>query len=406
MKVAVIGAGFSGMLAAYLLEKEGIDVTIYEKQEYIGGHCKTLVSKDVYTELGTVFSFTRKIKELLIELKVDYTERFVYKNFVDDNYTNIEHMSQEDVALLMNELGRLKIILEKYSVSLNAVDFGYIHEDLLIPFKDFLKKHQLRFVCQVIAPLLSSFGFGCIDTIQAYYVLKIFNVDTLYSFIEGDKLLLINKGTSELIKKLSQNISDIRYSLEVNNVEVINDKVMVETLYGSDYFDKVLITTKLPRDVIKDNLYNQLMKKIDTNPFIACAYEVSNRDLATTYYKGNLGKKYKVQFFYISKQNNRTTLVAYAYGNVEKDIIDGITNDIKKLGINIKQLITVKQWYIFPHLKGQNLTQEFYKDISERQKKSNICLIGSLVSKPSIDNLYVSVRNSVNDVIGSLRNTG
>lgn len=405
MKVAVIGAGFSGMLAAYLLEKEGIHVTIYEKQEYIGGHCKTIVSKDVYTDLGTVFSFNQHIKELLIDLQVDYNERFIYKNFVDEDYNRVQHISPVDVVVLMKELTALRKILEKYSSSLNGLKFGYVHEDLMIPLNQFLKKHNLRIVSQVIAPLLSSFGFGNIETTQAYYVFKIFSVDTLYSFILGNKLLFFNKGTSELIKKLSQNISDIRYSLEVNNVEVVDDKVKVETLYGSDYFDKVLITTKLPRDVIKDKLYNQLMKKIETNPFIACAYEVSNRDLVTTYYKANLGKKGKIQFFYTSKQYNRTTLVAYAYGKVEKDLIDGITNDINSLGIDVKQLITVKQWYIFPHLKVQNLTQDFYKNINERQKTSNICLIGSLVSQPSIDNLYISVKKCVNEIIENYRLT-
>ncbi|WP_300385815.1 NAD(P)-binding protein [Clostridium sp.] len=405
MKVAVIGGGFSGMLASYLLEKEGIDVTIYEKQEYIGGHCKTLVSKDVYADLGTVCSFTGEIKELLIDLQVDYTERFVYRNFVDEDYHNVEHMLREDVILLMNELSKLQLILEKYSPYLDYVNFGYIPEDLMIPLNTFLKNHDLRFVSQIIVPYLSSFGFGCIEDIQAYYVFKVFSINTILSFIGGKKSLFINKGTSELIKKLSQKISDIRYSLEVTNVEIVTDKVKVETPYGADYFDKVLITTKLPKDVIKDTFYNQLMKKIDTNPFIACAYEVYDKGLVTTYYKSHLGKKNKIQFFHTSNQNNKTILLAYAYGNIDKDTIEGITEDIKKLGINIKQLITVKQWYIFPHLKIHNLTQVFYKEINERQNISNICLIGSLVSKPSIDNLYLSVKNSVNEIISCSKNT-
>lgn len=399
MKVAIIGAGFSGMLAAYLLEKEGIDVTVYEKQEYIGGHCRTFVSKDIYTELGTVFSFTKQIKELLIELQVDYTERFTYRNFVDENFNNVEHMSREDVILLMNELAKLEVILKKYSTSLHAVNYGYIHEELLLPLCKFLRKHNLKIICQVIAPHLSSYGFGNICDTQAYYAFKVFSVDTIYSFIRGDKLLFINRGTSELIKKLSQNISDIRYSIEVNNVEVIGNKVKVETTFDSDHYDKVLITTKLPRDVIKDDLYNQLMKKIDTNPFITCAYEVSNKNLVTTYYKANLGKKGKIQFFHTFKQNNRTILVAYAYGTVQKDLINGITNDIQRSGIHVKHLITAKQWYIFPHLKEHNLTQNFYQDISERQKVSNICLIGSLVSEPAIANLYQSVKNSVSEIL-------
>ena len=73
MKVAILGAGFSGMLAAYLLDKEGIEVTVYEKEDHIGGHCKTLVSNEEYTELGTVFSFSKQIKELLIAFQLEVT---------------------------------------------------------------------------------------------------------------------------------------------------------------------------------------------------------------------------------------------------------------------------------------------------------------------------------------------
>lgn len=403
MKVAVIGGGFSGMLAAYLLEKEGINVTVYEKKETIGGHCQTIVSKNVYAELGTVFSFSNNIKELLIELKVDYKESFIYKNYVDDQYKLVEHMTQEDVAMLILELKRLKFILEPYSSSLDSINYGYIHEDLLIPFRAFATKHELKYICQIIRPFLSSFGLGNIEDLQAYYIFKVFDRNTLTALIRGDKLLSFKKGCSELIENLSKNITDIRYALEVKNIEVIQDKVRVETLYGLEYFDKVLITTKLPRDVIKDDLYNLLMKKIETNPFISVSYEVNNKDLATTYYKGNFGKHGKIQFFFSSRQKNRTTLVAYAYGNINNETISDINSDLEKVGVDIKQLITLKQWYIFPHLKASHLTQNFYKDINDRQKTSNICLIGSLVTEPSIDNLYVSVKNSVKDVIESLK---
>ncbi|NLI90472.1 MAG: FAD-dependent oxidoreductase [Epulopiscium sp.] len=398
MKVAVIGGGFSGMLAAYLLEKKGIDVTVYEKQEYIGGHCKTIVSKNVYTELGTVFSLSRQIKELLIDLQVDYTERFVYRNFVNEEYQLVEHMLREDVVLLIDELSTLQNILQQFEPYISETNYGYIPEDMLMPFSQFLKKYNLRFVSQVIVPHLSSFGFGSIDDLQAYYVFKTFNLDTINSFLKGERLLFIDKGMSELINKLSQRITDIRYSLEVTNVEVAGDKVKIETPYASDYFDKVLITTKLPRGVIKDKLYNDLMAKIDTNPFVTCVYEVTNKDLASTYYKAHLGKAEKIQFFFASRQHNRTIITAYVYGHIEKDMIAQVTNDIEMLGINIKQLVTVKQWYIFPHLKPHNLTSNFYVDIAKRQRESNICLIGSLVSKPSLDNLYLSVKNSIDEI--------
>lgn len=395
MRVAIIGAGFSGMLAAYMIEKKGIDVTVYEKLEYVGGHCRTLVSKDNTIELGTVFCFSEHIKELLLELDVSYTERFTYRNFLDENYSKVEHLSRENVSALTDELKKLEQILEKYCASLNDVNYGQIHEELMVPLSDFLKDNQLNIISGLLAPHLSSFGFGNISELQTYYAFNIFNMETIHSFIRGDRLLFVNKGMTEVINKLSQNISDVRYSIEVKNIESIGEKVKVETEYGSESYDKVLITTKLPKDVIKDELYNLLMKKIDTNPYIACAYEVENKNIVTTYYKANLGQSEKIQFFHTFRQNNKTTLVAYAYGSVSKELVNSITTDIEKSGVRVKHLITAKQWFIFPHLREQNLTTNFYRDILERQKSSNICLIGSLVSKPAISNLYASVKQFV-----------
>lgn len=42
MKIAIIGGGASGMISAYLLDKQGHNVTVYERQHVLGGHIRTL----------------------------------------------------------------------------------------------------------------------------------------------------------------------------------------------------------------------------------------------------------------------------------------------------------------------------------------------------------------------------
>ena len=42
MKIAVIGGGASGMVTAYLLDKKGHFVTVFEEQPVLGGHIRTL----------------------------------------------------------------------------------------------------------------------------------------------------------------------------------------------------------------------------------------------------------------------------------------------------------------------------------------------------------------------------
>ncbi|XXG76992.1 hypothetical protein AAC387_Pa08g1236 [Persea americana] len=52
MRVAVIGAGVSGLGAAHVLAKAGVDVVVYEKEDYLGGHAKTVTFDGVDLDLG------------------------------------------------------------------------------------------------------------------------------------------------------------------------------------------------------------------------------------------------------------------------------------------------------------------------------------------------------------------
>ncbi|KAJ9555609.1 LOW QUALITY PROTEIN: hypothetical protein OSB04_010223 [Centaurea solstitialis] len=51
MRVAVVGGGISGLVSAYQLSKAGIKVVLYEKEEHLGGHAKT-ITVGVEEELG------------------------------------------------------------------------------------------------------------------------------------------------------------------------------------------------------------------------------------------------------------------------------------------------------------------------------------------------------------------
>lgn len=397
MHVAIIGGGFSGLLAGYLLKKKGIQVTVYEKEEFLGGHCRSLIVNKETIELGTVFSFNDSIRSLLLELNVDFREQFTYRNFIDDHFSRVEQLSRHEVAQLIEELSRLEKILARFTPDLNVARYGYIHQDLLVPVYDFLAYYDLPVISKIMAPHLSSYGFGSIKTLQAYYAFNIFNMQTLFSFIRGEKLLFMNKGFSELISRLACNISDIRYGSAVCHIEWSEKNVIVKTAFEQNMYDKVLISTKLPDNVIRDKAFAAHMKKIETNPYFVCVYETENRNLVTSYFYTRLGEESKIQFFYSYPQKNKSILVAYAYGKITAATVNEITSDLKRSGISIKHLISSKQWEIFPHLSLENLKENFYSEIAEAQKNSPICFIGSLVSRPAIANLYNSVTKFIDD---------
>jgi uncharacterized protein len=83
MRIAVIGGGSSGMATAYLLDKQGHHVTVFEKQPILGGHIRTLnknvrpnqsnctqILESGVLEFPSIFyNFIALMKELEVELK-------------------------------------------------------------------------------------------------------------------------------------------------------------------------------------------------------------------------------------------------------------------------------------------------------------------------------------------------
>jgi uncharacterized protein len=83
MRIAVIGGGASGMATAYLLDKEGHHVTVFERQPMLGGHIRTLNKNvkpnqsacDEILEAGVIefptvfYNFIALMQDLEVELE-------------------------------------------------------------------------------------------------------------------------------------------------------------------------------------------------------------------------------------------------------------------------------------------------------------------------------------------------
>ncbi|TKY51839.1 Tuberculostearic acid methyltransferase UfaA1 [Spatholobus suberectus] len=54
MRVAVVGGGISGLASAYVLAKGGVNVVLYEKEDWLGGHAKTVNVDGVDLDLGFI----------------------------------------------------------------------------------------------------------------------------------------------------------------------------------------------------------------------------------------------------------------------------------------------------------------------------------------------------------------
>ena len=71
-KVIIIGAGISGLTTAYLLHKEGFDVTVLEKNDEVGGSIETRTEKGFLFDRGpnSAMETTPIISQLVEELNL------------------------------------------------------------------------------------------------------------------------------------------------------------------------------------------------------------------------------------------------------------------------------------------------------------------------------------------------
>jgi uncharacterized protein len=115
MRIAVIGGGASGMVSAYLLDKQGHHVTVFERESILGGHIRTLnknvkpnqsdcteILESGVLEFPTAFhDFIALMKELDVELEpvnigsgmfFNSGNRFLSGVTIDHNFTGISRI--------------------------------------------------------------------------------------------------------------------------------------------------------------------------------------------------------------------------------------------------------------------------------------------------------------------------
>ena len=64
-KIAVIGGGVAGIVAAYLLQQEH-EVTLFEQNDYLGGHTHTLeISEGPDTDLAVDTGFIEGVNNIV-----------------------------------------------------------------------------------------------------------------------------------------------------------------------------------------------------------------------------------------------------------------------------------------------------------------------------------------------------
>jgi D-amino-acid dehydrogenase len=143
MKVAIVGAGIAGLLPAYYLAKQGIEIDIYEEERYAGMKCSyanggqlSVSNSEVWTNWNTVIKATKWLfnknapfylgKNLDID-KIKWLIKFVQSTSKQDSNTR---------TIETIKLGLEARLLYKQIVEDEGIEFDYSQRGILHFYKD------------------------------------------------------------------------------------------------------------------------------------------------------------------------------------------------------------------------------------------------------------------------------
>ena len=286
-RVAVIGAGIAGLSAGHELKKAGLEVTVFEKNNYPGGRMSTDNSSVLPFDLGVDFLINGWYSTLQ-----SYAEELGVPWILSENKSGHRIMRggipryvklvgplsifKFDVLSVPARLSFLKLLIKIrfFSPKLNFFDLSLNPPELdKISATDYLSTRASKEISDYIAdPFTSIMQFHRADEIGAGVLFSLLSE----MMREGSKFRIAYTphGMGEIPKALAKNL-DVKYSQEITSVEnmrndfdaiiiattsnvtknLLPDITLGQKVYfeGIKYSSTATVSFKIPANMFADN---------------------------------------------------------------------------------------------------------------------------------------------------------
>ncbi|XP_068653702.1 uncharacterized protein [Aristolochia californica] len=270
MRIAVIGAGISGLVSAYVLAKEGVNVVLYEKEDYLGGHAKTVTVDGIDLDLGFMV-FNRvtypNMMDFFESLGVEMELSDMSFSVSLDNGKGCEWGSRNGLSGLFaqkkNTFNPYFWEMIREVIKFKADVLRYLEELQNNPDLDrnetlgsFIKKHAYSQLFQeaYLIPICGSI-WSCpserVMDFSAFSVLSFCRNHHLLQLFGRPQWLTVKGRSHTYVTKvrhaLESRYCQIRTSCEVDSVSTANGSCCISVVNGNqETFDGCIIATHAP----------------------------------------------------------------------------------------------------------------------------------------------------------------
>lgn len=254
MKIAIIGTGISGLGAAHLLAPEH-DVTLYEKNAYIGGHSRTIdvQTQKAQTPVDTGFIVFNdwnypNLMGLFKQLDVPYQKSDMSFG-VSINNSWLEYGSNGMFAQKQNLVRPAYYSMLADIIRFNKQAPAYIEKDDSITLRECLAQLKMgqwfqRYYLLAMGAAIWSCPIDTIMKFPAKTFLRFFKNHGLLSINDRPQWYTVTGGSREYVKRLTSSFKDnIKLNCGVKEVTRSDSKVTVKDTQGnSETYDQIIFS--------------------------------------------------------------------------------------------------------------------------------------------------------------------
>ncbi len=259
MKIAIVGAGISGLVSAYLLSQDH-DITVYEAADYIGGHTNTVSvqfnGRKYEVDTGFIVYNDKNypnFKKLLEQLKVPSQPSHMSFSVrcentgLEYNGTSINKMFAQRMNLFRSSFYRM--IRDILRFNQDAKRF-LTNENFCMTFEEFLEtgnySSQLRenYVIPMTAAIWSGSRAQVLKT-PFYFIARFYENHGMLNVEDRPQWRVIQGGSRQYVVRLVECFKDrIRLRCPVKRIFRDKEGIQISSLDGKTFhYDSVILAT-------------------------------------------------------------------------------------------------------------------------------------------------------------------
>jgi len=401
-KICVVGAGIGGVVAAHTLNEMGHEVTVYEKEDRVGGKCFTGEYNEQYYEMGacsaspgfkTVLKLARKYKA---KLQKRYSYYVIDKEGSKHSFRS-QYWPWKKTPRILYEMTKYIYYNIKFAILYNRkATYLDMPAEYEATFMDFCKSKNLQIIPYWMELPVVSFGYGDLNEIKTWYVMDYINV---INFIGMGILLILlgkspvrkfEKGYGNLVQKIANDL-DIKTNAEVKKIIRENNEVKVSygnpgdnKITATETYDSIVIAVPIPDIAHAMDLSaeeEKLNQAVESYYYSIVCCRVLNFHHDNNLLRFNAREE---RFGHVAliekhfKEEAEDLAVCYIPekkgARPENEVLKRLKDDLKEVGAELGDIVYFKSWEYFSHFNDDNS----YEILRGLQGKRNTCYVGGM----------------------------